>query len=273
VLQVIWAIGWSMMFLALLLFLPMPVIVGVGLLMVGGHDLLDGIRFKDFADPAQGWAWALVHELHFGTLASGYQILVLYPLVPWLGVMALGYGFGQVLLLPPAERDRWMRGLGLAAVALFLALRLPNVYGDPHPWAVNPRGVVYTALSVLNTSKYPPSLLYLLMTLGPMLLLLPLFERLRGAMARRISVFGRVPFFYYLIHLPLIHGLSVLAFLAIYGAPIGGGPGFKTPPGYEPSLLRLYLVWALLILLLYFPCRWYAGYKASHKNYWWLSYL
>ena len=273
VLQVIWAIGWSMVALAGLLYLPLPAIVGVGLVMVFGHNLLDGIHSKDFADPAAAWGWDLFHELHFGTLASGYQILVLYPLVPWIGVMALGYGFGQVLLLPQDQRDRWMLRLGLAALALFLVLRLSQVYGDPSPWAVNPRGPVYTVLSVLNVTKYPPSLLYLLMTLGTVLLLLPLLERWKGAWAQRISVFGRVPFFYYLIHLPLVHLIGVLYMKSVSSAAVVGPPNVPPPPGYEPSMLRLYLVWAVVILALYFPCRWYAGYKLRHKHYWWLSYL
>jgi uncharacterized membrane protein len=273
VLQVIWAIGWSMVALAGLLYLPLPGIVGVGLVMLFGHNLLDGIHSKDFADPAAAWGWDLFHELHFGTLASGYQVLVLYPLVPWIGVMALGYGFGQVLLLPQNQRDRWMLRLGLAALALFLVLRLSQVYGDPSPWAVNPRGPVYTVLSVLNVTKYPPSLLYLLMTLGTVLLLLPLLERWKGAWAQRISVFGRVPFFYYLIHLPLVHLIGVLYMKSVSSLAVIGPPNTPPPPGYEPSMLRLYLVWAAVILALYFPCRWYAGYKSRHKNYWWLSYL
>ena len=274
VLQVIWALGWCMALLAVLLFLPVPAIIAAfGLLLVFGHNAFDGIQSKDFADPAAAWGWDLVHELHFGTLASGYQILVLYPLVPWVGVMALGYGFGQVLELPPQQRDRWMRRLGLAALALFLVLRLSQFYGDPHPWEVNPRGTLYTVLSVLNVTKYPPSLLYLCMTLGPMLLLLPLLERWKGAWPQRISVFGRVPFFYYLLHLPLIHGLGVLYVYFTYGKAVIGPPNIPMPPGYEPSMLRLYLVWAAVIVALYFPCRWYAGYKSRHKEQWWLSYL
>jgi len=274
VLQVIWALGWSMVCLALLLYLPLPVMLGFGAALVFGHNLFDGWHFKDVAEHGQawGWLWAVLHEPHFVTLPSGYQVFLLYPLVPWVGVMALGYGFGELLQLPRQRRERWMFGLGLGAIALFLLLRLTNVYGDAQLWGDNPRGTLYTALGLLNVTKYPPSLQYLLMTLGPVLLLLPLLERWRGGLARRISVFGRVPFFFYLLHLPLIHLGSLIAARLVYGVTptlVGGNP----PPGYEPSLLRVYVVWALVILILYPLCRWYADYKSRHKDQWWLSYL
>ncbi len=272
--QVIWALGWSMVILSLLLYLPLPAIVAVGAVLVFGHNLFDGVHFKTFVDssPAEAWAYAMAHEPHFVTLQSSYQIFLLYPLVPWCGVMALGYGFGALLQLPRPQRERWMQGLGLGAIALFLLLRLSNVYGDAQLWGTNPRGPLYTVLNALNVTKYPPSLQYLLMTLGPVLLLLPLLERWRGAMADRITVFGRVPFFFYLLHLPLIHLAALIGAELVYGVPptLGGG---HPPPGYEPSLLRVYLVWAAVILVLYPLCRWYADYKARHKDYWWLSYL
>jgi uncharacterized membrane protein len=275
-LQVIWALGWCMVWLAALLYLPLRVMVGLGLLLVFGHNLLDRWHYADFASisPALGWLWAYVHELHVAPVAPGFVIALAYPLVPWVGVMALGYGFGQLLLLPAVERDRWMTRLGLAAIVLFLLLRLSNFYGEPQLWASNPRGTLYTVLGLLNETKYPPSLLFLLMTLGPVLLLLPLLERWKGAMAQRISVFGRVPMFFYLLHLPLIHGTALLA--ARYGQATVDADfvvGANLPAGYEPSLLRVYLVWAAVILVLYPVCRWYAGYKSRHKNYWWLSYL
>ncbi|MDR3417659.1 MAG: heparan-alpha-glucosaminide N-acetyltransferase domain-containing protein [Nevskia sp.] len=269
--QVIWALGWSMVVLAALLYLPRAAMAAVGLALVFGHNAFDGWHYRDFPGAA-GWAWALLHEPRFETLASGYQIAALYPLVPWAGVMALGYVFGDVLLLPAAQRDRWMRGLGGAAVLLFILLRLSNYYGDAQQWTANARGTLYTLLDALNTTKYPPSLQYLLMTLGPVLLLLPWLERWRGALADRVTVFGRVPFFFYLLHLPLIHLASDIAVRIAFRTTV---PAFskQLPAGYEPSLARVYLVWLLLILLLYPLCRWYAGYKARHKEYWWLSYL
>ena len=277
VLQVIWALGWCMTLLAALLFLPRRAIAAFGLLLVFGHNTLDGLHFQDFAayGAGWGWLWAGLHEFHIGQFgASGYAVALGYPLVPWVGVMALGYCFGELLELPPDQRDLWTRRLGLAAIALFLLLRLSNLYGESQLWHENPRGALYTALGVLNVTKYPPSLLYLLMTLGPMLLLLPWLERQRGAWVRPVSVFGRVPFFFYLLHLPLLHLSAWIAAKMVYG--VGAYPSFLTPSlpaGYEPSLLRLYVAWALAILILYPLCRWYAGYKSRHKDYWWLSYV
>jgi uncharacterized membrane protein len=276
VLQVIWALGWCMAILAGLLYLPRPAIAAFGLLLVFGHNTLDGIHFKDVAVYGQGWAWlwSALHEFHLQRLDSGYMVALGYPLVPWAGVMALGYCFGQLLELPAERRDRWMRILGAGAIALFLALRLSNLYGEPQLWHDNPRGPLYTALGLLNVTKYPPSLLYLLMTLGPVLLLLPWLERRRGFWVKPVSVFGRVPFFFYVLHLPLLHATATIAAELAYG--VSAGPAFLStglPTGYEPSLLRLYTVWVIAILILYPLCKWYAGYKGRHKNYWWLSYL
>lgn len=277
VLQVIWALGWCMVILAGLLWLPRRAILAFGLLLVFGHNAFDSLHFKDFAAYGQvwGWAWAAAHEFHVAPISSsGFLLALGYPLVPWCGVMALGYCFGELLEQPAQQRDRWMRILGTAAIALFLLLRLSNIYGESQPWQDNPRGPLYTALGVLNVSKYPPSLLYLLMTLGPVLLLLPWLERWRGAWVQRVTVFGRVPFFFYLLHLPIIHLSATIAAELAYG--VRAQPSFLStglPPGYEPSLLRLYLVWAITILILYPLCKWYAGYKARHKDYWWLSYV
>ena len=277
IMQVIWALGWCMVILAGLLWLPRRAIAAIGLLLVFGHNAFDGLHFKDFAayGEAWGWAWAALHEFHVAPVGgSGFLVALGYPLVPWCGVMALGYCFGELLELPAERRDRWMRILGASAIALFLLLRLTNLYGEAQLWQQNPRGLLYSALGVLNVTKYPPSLLYLLMTLGPVLLLLPWLERQRGAWVKPVSVFGRVPFFFYVLHLPLIHLGATISAQIQYG--VSWGPAFlvtSLPPGYEPSLLRLYIVWAIVILILYPLCKWYAGYKSRHKDHWWLSYL
>ncbi len=282
--QVLWAIGWSMVTLSVMLWLPRWMIVATGALIVGGHNLLDGIHGADFgaAGSLPFLLWSVLHEPYFGRTASGFQYGDLYPLLPWVGVMMLGYGFGAVLAWERAPRERFMRFAGLAMIALFIVLRLNNLYGEPavnafgedHVWRDNSRGALYTALGLLNVTKYPPSLDYLLMTLGPALLLMPLLERWRGRVAAFFTVFGRVPMFFYLLHVPLIHLASVIAAHLMFGdAAANLGPQNAPPPGYTPSLVPVYLGWIAAVAILYPACRWYAGYKQRNKQKWWLSYL
>jgi uncharacterized membrane protein len=202
--------------------------------------------------------------------------MVLYSIVPWIGVMAAGYGFGRILALDPPRGDRTCTAIGLGAIALFLVLRGFNLYGDPRPWTAD--SPMPALLSFLNTTKYPASLSFLLMTLGPTIALVPLLERARGAPARWIAVVGRVPFFFYVVHIPLIHALAVLVSIVGEGRanpwlftnhPLGSPP---PPATYPWSLGLLYLVWLVAILLLYPACRWFADLKARRKE-WWLSYL
>ena len=197
--------------------------------------------------------------------------MVLYSLVPWIGVMAAGYGFGPILIREPSRRDRACLAIGLSATALFLVLRGFNLYGDPNPWA-------RTLFSFLGTTKYPASLDFLLMTLGPTIALIPILERARGPLARALTVFGRVPFFYYALHIPLIHLLALVVSKARLGYvspwlfenhPMGNSP---PPEGYTWSLGLLYLVWAVAIAILYVACRWFASVKARRRD-WWLGYV
>lgn len=279
--QVLWALGWSMMILATMLWLPRAAILAIGLVIVFGHDLFDGVKPADFgAEGSPGAiAWHIAHVPYFGATAGGFQLIELYPLLPWCGVMMLGFCFGAMLDWEKPRRERFMRFAGLAALALFLLLRLTNAYGEPattafgedHVWRANPRGPVFTLLGVLNVDKYPPSLLYLLMTLGAALLLMPRLERWRGRVADFFTVFGRVPMFFYLLHVPLIHGASAMATTLLFGHAAGLGDG--PPPGYEPSLLPVYFAWLVAVAILYPACGWYAGYKRRHRERWWLSYL
>jgi uncharacterized membrane protein len=272
ILQTIWALGWSMVALAALVMLPLPAIAAIGALMVVGHNALDGIHGSDLG--AYALPWAIAHEFYFDRITPHFYIAVGYPLVPWIGVMALGYVFGRVLEMPAQRRDRVAIALGLTLTAAFIALRLINVYGDPRPWAISDRGLPYTLLSFLNTTKYPPSLLYLSMTLGPALLTLPLLERWRGVWADRVAVFGRVPFFFYMLHLPLIHLAALIWTYTAFGATtLGDFFHTELPATYTPSLARAYLVWAATILVLYPLCRRYAEYKRAHRERWWLGYL
>ena len=272
ILQTLWSLGWSMVALAALLYLPPRAILVIALVMIFGHNALDGIHVQDFGP--YGIFWAIVHEFYFDQVTPNFFIAVGYPLVPWIGVMAAGYCFGELLEIEQKRRDRIFMMLGLGLIALFLVLRLTNLYGDTRLWAPNERGLVYSVLQVLNTTKYPPSLQYLLMTIGPSLLLMPLLERWRGAIADRVAVFGRVPFFFYVLHLPLIHLVALIWTETVFGtATLGDFFHNEFAPGYTPSLLRVYLVWAAVIVATYPLCAWYAAYKRAHKDNKWLSYL
>jgi uncharacterized membrane protein len=266
ILLVIWALGWSMVVLAGLIFLPRKVIAALALLAIFGHNLVDGVRPESLGVLAPLW-----HVLHVPGLVTP-QIIVAYPLIPWVAVMALGFVLGQVFDWDAGRRRKFLIRAGLAAIAGFIVLRYFNVYGNPFPWSPQ-RTVALTVASFLNLLKYPPSLLYLLMTLGPALIALALFENARGPVARVVSVYGRVPLFYYLLHLYVIHILA-----AIFALWQGGSAGFLSldvqsfPAWYGTSLPGVYLAWVVVVAIMYVPCVWFAGLKARRKDRW-LSYL
>jgi uncharacterized membrane protein len=236
------------------------------------HNAFDGV------DPASlgalGWAWQLLHVQSPIVYAPERVFFVVYPLIPWIGVMAAGYLFGGILQTEQGARDRKLFALGFGLTGAFLILRGINLYGDPTPWT-RQASFVSTVLSFLNCQKYPPSLAYLLITLGPGIAILPVLERWKGRVAEFLTVFGRVPLFYYVIHIYLIHLLAVLAAVSTVG-----DASFLTSniaPGtwqvaYGFSLPVVYEVWLSLILLVYFPCRWFAGVKRKNRAAW-LSYL
>jgi uncharacterized membrane protein len=283
---VIWVIGWCMIVMAALVKLPVRVVGTIGVAIILLHNALLPPLMGLLPD-GLGWLRSLLYDAFttgpFAVMSERPNVIVLYALTPWLGVMAAGYGFGAVVTLDAAARDRWCLRIGGAAIALFLALRAVDVYGDPSPWraqlvAREWAPAMPPALAFLNTTKYPASLLFLLMTLGPTIALMPRLERARGRVAAAVAVFGRVPFFYYLLHIPLIHALAVAVSLAREGAvnpwlfanhPMGAPP---PPDGYAWSLWLLYAVFGLTVMLLYLPCRWFADLKARRKD-WWLSYL
>jgi uncharacterized membrane protein len=267
---VIWVIGWCMVIMAGLVRLPLPVVAGIGVAIIALHNAVMPPLLPAIPAALRKLLYTAFAEEPIGPL------MVLYSIVPWIGVMAAGYAFGRALTLDPPRRDRLCLAIGLGGTALFLLLRGFNLYGDPRPWASE--GPMPALLSFLNTSKYPASLSFLLMTLGPTIALVPPLERARGALARWIEVFGRVPFFYYVLHIPLIHALALLVSVVREGEvdpwlftnhPMGNPPA---PETYIWSLGLLYLVWLVTILLLYPVCRWFADLKARRKE-WWLSYL
>jgi uncharacterized membrane protein len=269
-LQVIFALGAAMVVLAGLIHLPRWAIAVIALTMIAGHNLLDGVRADQLG--SAGWVWNLVHQrgvLHFGSTT----LYVLYPLVPWIGVMAAGYALGPVFRLDRTTRLRWLVGLGALTTAGFVALRATNLYGDPAPWTMH-SGPLATLLSFINCEKYPPSLLYLAMTLGPGLLLLAALESARGRIADWVTTFGRVPFFYYIAHLFLIHALAVAFSWLMLGnvAWLFGGLPTGKPASYGLGLPGVYAVWLLVVVLLYPLCRWFAALKQRRTEWWW-SYL
>jgi len=269
---VIWCIGWSMVALAILANLPTPAIAAVGFLLVAGHNLLDP-HVGALCGNIEGKSWSLLARVAYCGGVEQYGDLlvgVLYSLVPWIGVMALGYVFGQIMNLDSARRHRACYMIGFVAIGAFLLLRGFNLYGDPRPWST--QAPAPPLLSFLGTTKYPASLLFLLMTLGPTIALLPVLEKMRGPVARALTVFGRVPFIYYLLHIPLIHALALIVSKIRTGEvspwlfgnhPMLSGPA---PDGYKWSLGLLYVVWLIALVPLYVACRWWGDVKAKSNN-------
>jgi uncharacterized membrane protein len=268
---VISVIGASMVVLAALVHLPRWAIGTIAVAMIAGHNLLDGVRAEHLG--SAGWIWQLLHQPGIIQAAPRSVFRVLYTLIPWAGVMAAGYVLGSVLTLDKVARRRLLAGLGLALTAGFIALRATNLYGDPAAWTVQSTWTA-TVLSFINCEKYPASLLYLMMTIGPALLLLAAVTDARGRVANWITVFGRVPFLYYVAHLYLIHLLAALYALALLGdATIVMGLRLASrPPGYGLPLLGNYAVWLLVVVSLYPLCRWFAALKQRRREWWW-SYL
>ena len=268
---VMWVIGASMIVLAGLVYLPERAIAAIALIMIAGHNLLDGVRAERFGN--LGWLWNFLHQpalLHIGAQS---EFLVVYALVPWAGVMAMGYALGPVFKLDPSARRRLLLWGGTALIAGFVLLRATNLYGDPAPWGVQDTALG-TLLSFINCEKYPPSLLYLMMTLGPALVLLALFEHVHGRIADWLTTFGRVPFLFYVVHLPVIHALAVgLAWFTVGDAGFMFGHAVPPkPPGYGLGLPGIYALWLLMLVMLYPLCHWFAALKRSRHD-WWLSYL
>ncbi len=263
---VIWAIGWSMVALAALVYLPTAAITAIGLTIILGHNAIAPLVYS-----VESPSW-LLRVLYAGgnfPAGPGINVVVLYVLVPWVGVMAAGYGFGTVMRAAPEKRRRICFSTGIASIALFVFLRATGIYGDPQPWESG-QGV----LPFLNPAKYPASLLFLMMTLGPVMIAIPLLEKARGRVAQWLGIFGQVPFFYYVLHIPLIHVTAVLISLARTPANtgwlVGNHPMMPpdVPDGYQWSLPLLYLVTAIVVTMLYFACRWFAGVKARSRTGW-----
>lgn len=268
---VIWAIGWSMVVLAALVHLPKWAITAFGVGMIAIHNAFDSVRPEAWGQWA--WLWRVLHAGGPFEVAPGYTLGAGYPLIPWIGVMAAGYGFGTVLLREPAKRQGWLLRVGINLTVVFFLLRFSGLYGDAKEWSSQSTGF-RTILSMLDCTKYPPSLCYLLMTLGPALILLALLDRGTPSWLKPVLVFGRVPLFYYLLHLPMIHGLAVVVNLIRFGRAdwLYGSSPAKAPPDAGFGLPVVYFVWIGVVLLLYPACHWFADLKRRRREAW-LSYL
>ena len=280
-LQVIWAIGISMIIMGLLVLLPYEIICVLGLLIVAGHNLMDypsissGLKGSVFADMLYFSNFS-IHRL-FGD----HYYLIIYSFLPWTGVMMLGYCFGKLYRqgTDPAWRRKILLRIGTGLVLLFIILRFTNVYGDPVPWSSQPRGAVFTVLSFFNLNKYPPSLLYLCMTIGPGILFLALIEKVQNGFTKVMNVYGRVPMLYYILHFYIIHLVVVVVFYVQgFGTkeivPTEGLPFYFKPNGLGFGLAGVYAVWLFVVLVLYPICKKYDRYKTAHaKEKWWLSYI
>lgn len=277
ILQVIWAIGISMFILGLLVYLPYSLLLALGLVIVFGHNLVD------YAEAARegkvGLLWDLLHRGNFSVynLDSSHFFIIVYAVIPWLGVMILGYTFGKLYepSMNPKRRKKLLLAMGTGLILLFVIVRALNGYGDSAHWSVqsNP---LDTFLSFMKVSKYPPSMLFVCITIGIGLIMLASLENVQNRFASWMTVYGRVPFFYYIIHLYLIHTLCVIAFfLSGYGANdivSRQTPFLFRPPQFGYSLPIVYAIWLLVVILLYPICRWYNRYKSNHHQ-WWLNYL
>lgn len=277
VLDILWAIGCSMILLGLLVRVPLKIIAIIGCVIFFGHDILDLIPL-----PATGAGADLIKVFFtaFGTVLpinNSYFVFDLYAIIPWTGVMLLGYVFGSLYKhgINPVARKKLLLLTGICVTVLFIALRILNFYGDPAPWGPQ-RNWVYSLLSFLNTSKYPPSLLFLCMTLGPVLIILALVERARSGFSRLLMVYGNVPFFYYVLHFFMLRVVNVIFFFeAGYTTSqikVPGSPFLFSPGTFGYPLWVVYLLWLCVIVAMYWPCKWYGRYKQTHKD-WWLSYF
>jgi uncharacterized membrane protein len=282
---VIWILGWSMIVMAGIVWLPVGWIAALGIGMIATHNLLDSIRPESFGKFY--WLWIFLHSPGRVAITDHLALSVRYVLIPWVGVMAAGFAFGSLLQRP--DRHKQIFSVGITATALFFVLRIIDIYGNgmpgfparyalsAGPWSVQ-SSLSLTVISFFNTLKYPPSLDYLLMTLGPSLILLALLDGIQpaGGLSRILQVFGRVPLFYYLMHIYVIHVLAIVAALA-FRQPIFHGSVIADfahrPAGYGHGLPFIYVMWMTAVAILYLPCRWFMEFRANHRDWGWLSYL
>ncbi|MEO5562370.1 MAG: heparan-alpha-glucosaminide N-acetyltransferase domain-containing protein, partial [Chitinophagaceae bacterium] len=276
-LQVIWAIGVSMMILSALIYLKRQVTLVIAILLIGGHNLLDTLHVQGTGPAA--FSWAVLHEPK--EFIWGHKTFyVMYPVIPWIGIIAIGYCLGSLYhsSYDAVKRRKTLFLIGFSAIALFIILRFFNIYGDAAHWSVQ-KSISFSLLSILNVTKYPPSLLYTLITLGPALIFLAVSEKPLNAFKNKVTVFGRTPFFYYVVHIYMIHLFAMIGAVVlgynwsdmILKTKVNRVPELK---GYGVDLLTTYIIWIVLIICLYPLCRWFDQYKRMNQaKQWWLTYL
>lgn len=271
--QVLWVTGASMMLLAGLIYLPVKILMGIGLLLVAGHNLLDTLNVSP-GNPMPFW-WGFLHQQYFVAYAPGHLLGVLYPLLPWPGIMLLGFGMGSLYTreYDAQKRRKLLLAAGWSAIGVFFVLRWINSYGDLFPW-VDQKNPTATLLSFFNLTKYPPSFLFNCMTLGPALVILAWLEKAKAGWGKVVVIYGRVPLYYYLLHFFIIHCLCMLAFFATGHSmeEIAGGIIYFRPSDFGFPLWTVYLIWISVVAIMFPLCKKYGAYKAL-KDYWWLKYL
>ena len=265
------------MILSVMIYMNKHFIFITGILLIAAHNLLDNVHVP--GNSIASFLWSLLHEPGYFTFGS-FSFSVRYPLLPWVGIMAVGYALGSLynLFYDSEKRRRILFLSGCGAIMFFIILRVGNFYGDPAHWSLQ-KNAVFRLLSFLNVTKYPPSLLYILMTLGPALIFLSLSEKPLNRLMSKITMFGRVPMFYYLFHIFLIHLLAIIAVIIsghkwtdmILSTRVNASPQLQ---GYGFNLITVYIIWITLIIMLYPLCKWFDKYKRSHQSTkWWLSYF
>ncbi|HVW11761.1 MAG TPA: heparan-alpha-glucosaminide N-acetyltransferase domain-containing protein [Bryobacteraceae bacterium] len=263
---VLWILGWSMIVLAGMIWLPPRAFAAVALVTIAAHNLLARISAPNT------WWWDFLYRQANIEITPGHNFYFAYVLIPWYAVMMAGFALGPVFLWEAPRRRRFLMRVGAGATTLFFVIRTVNGYGDPAPWAGTKNGF-FTVLSFLNTTKYPPSLDYLLMTIGPSLILLALIDGVQFHRLTPIVTFGRVPLFYYVVHITVMHLIALAVCAVQFGAvwwmftshSLAEFP-FLRPPGWGFGLPGVYLIWAAVVLVLYPLCRWYAEVKRRSRN-------
>lgn len=277
IMQVIWAIGWSMVILGIMVRTSNSVILVTGFILFFGHNILDFVQVPHQGVP--GVLWTIFFKAAFTFLPTGDNrgFLDVYAILPWTGVMLLGYSMGRFFVssYDPAKRKKVLVNLGLILLTIFVVLRYTNIYGDPKPWSTQKDGL-YTFFSFINVTKYPVSLLYLCMTIGPALLILAALEKVQNKFTGILMIYGKVPFLYYVLHFYLLHLIAVVLFFATgHGANEIVDPQLPflfRPMHYGYDLWVVYTIWIFVVVVLYWPCKWLNKYRSTHSQ-WWLSYV